>query len=301
MRATVTGATGLLGRALLERLDTPHVLTRDPDRTRRGLGDRAVPFGWRGDTPPPNAAFEGRDTIVHLAGEPIAAKRWTPEQKRRIRDSRRTGTRSLVDTLLALPKPPKVLISASGVGIYGNRGDERLDERSSLGNDFLAEICRDWEREAKRAESAGIRVVSLRIGMVLSTRGGALQRMLLPFRLGLGGRLGDGHHHVAWIHIDDVVGLVLHAAEHDELRGPVNVVAPSPVTNREFTRTLAHVLRRPAVVPAPRWALRLVLGELADAVVTSQRAQPTLAQATGYQFKHPSLEPALRDLIARRI
>ncbi|TPV96075.1 MAG: TIGR01777 family protein [Myxococcales bacterium FL481] len=298
MKALVTGATGLVGRGLVPRLPGVHVLSRDPQRAASTLGTETRAFAWNTNSPAPTEAFEDRDIVFHLAGEPIAAKRWTPAQKQRIRASRCEGTRHLVETMLALDRPPATLVSASGIGIYGDRADEALDESSEPGDGFLADICRGWEREAMRAATAGIRVVCMRIGIVLSPRGGALERMLPPFRLGLGGPMGDGRHYMSWIDLDDLIGLLLHVAEHD-VAGPVNAVAPNPVTNRDFARTLAHVLSRPAWLAAPRWALRMALGELSDAVLTSQRVAPTVALASGYSFTRPHLETALRHCVER--
>jgi uncharacterized protein (TIGR01777 family) len=223
----------------------------------------------------------------------VAEGRWTGEKKARIRDSRVKGTRNLVAGLRALPSRPRVLVCASAVGFYGDRGDEVLDEASAPGGDFLAGVCREWEAEAAAAEGLGVRVVHLRLGVVLG-RGGALRRMLLPFRLGVGGTLGSGRQWFPWIHVEDAAGLFLHAAAAEGLRGPVNAVAPAPCTNREFTKALGRVLRRPTVLPAPRFGVRLALGEFADLLFASARVLPRAALASGYAFRFPGLEEAIR-------
>jgi len=300
MRAIVTGATGLVGSKLLSRLDHPAVLSRDAAQAAATLGrDAATIFEWDPQREPaPAEAFQNVDVVFHLAGESVAEGRWTAEKKARIRDSRVLGTRNLVATLRQLERPPRVLISASAVGYYGDRGDEILDETSSPGDDFLAQVSVDWEREALAAGEAGIRVVTMRTGIVLSKDGGALAKMLTPFRLGLGSPLGSGRQWVPWIHIDDLVGLLLLAAERDDLQGPLNATVPTPVTNREFTKALGRAVHRPTFLPAvPEIVLRLGLGEFAGALLASIRAVPRRAEAAGYQFSHPRLDEALRDLL----
>jgi hypothetical protein len=239
------------------------------------------------------------DTIFHLAGEPVASGRWTAKKKARIRDSRRVGTANLVRGLAAAEPRPRVLVCSSAVGYYGDRRDEILDESSSPGDDFLAEVCRLWESAAAEAKRLGVRVVSARTGIVLGRDGGALTKMLLPFKLGLGGRLGNGRQWMPWIHIDDMVGLFLHAATHDNVEGPMNCTAPHPVTNREFTSVLAATLRRPAVFPVPGAALKLAAGEFAEVLLASQRVVPQLALRTGYVFQHADLRPALEEILRR--
>jgi uncharacterized protein (TIGR01777 family) len=231
-------------------------------------------------------------------GEPAADGRWTAEKKRRIRDSRVVGTRNLVAGLAALDKRPRVLVSASAVGYYGDRGDELLDERSARGEGFLADVCVEWEREAMAAERLGIRVVCVRIGLVMSTAGGALAKMLPPFRLAAGGRLGNGRQWMPWIHIDDLVGILLHAARSDAIRGPINGVAPAPATNAAFTLALARAVRRPAVLPMPAFALNVAFGEMAGMLMASQRVVPALALRGGYAFSHPDVDGALASLLA---
>jgi hypothetical protein len=245
----------------------------------------------------PPQALQGAEVVFNLMGEPAADGRWTAEKKRRIRDSRVVGTRHLVQGLAALDERPRVLVAASAVGYYGDRGDELLDERSSPGQGFLADVCIDWEREAMAAERLGIRVVCVRIGLVMSTAGGALAKMLPPFRLGAGGRLGSGRQWMPWIHIDDLVGILLHAGRSEALRGPVNGVVPAPVTNAAFTLALARAVRRPAVLPMPAFALNVAFGEMSGMLMASQRVMPTAALRSGYAFSHPDLGEALASLL----
>jgi uncharacterized protein (TIGR01777 family) len=293
MKALVTGATGLVGRRLVRELDGAAVLGRDPTRARDKLGDVNA-FAWQPDAgPPPVEAFAGVDVIFHLAGEPVAEGRWTAAKKRAIRESRVEGTRNLVNTLKSLEKRPAVLVVASAVGFYGDRGDEELLEDSAPASTFLAEVCVAWEAEALRSRDLGLRVATARTGIVLSPDGGALPRMLPPFRLGLGGQLGNGRQWMPWIHVDDVVGLLLHAARTEAVDGPMNVVAPNPVTNKVFTKTLGKTLRRPTLLPVPRFGLRAAFGEMSQILMASQRALPRVAQNTGYGFRYPELRPAL--------
>jgi uncharacterized protein (TIGR01777 family) len=294
MKALVTGATGLVGRQLLHELERAVVLTRGARDAERRLGSGVSAWAWQPETEPaPAAAFDGVDTVFHLAGEPVAEGRWTAEKKQRIRESRVLGTRNLVATLAALPSLPRVLICASAVGFYGDRGDEELREGSAKGQGFLADVCEAWEAEARAAERVGVRVVMARLGIVLAPGGGALARMLPPFRLGVGGKLGDGRQWMPWIQLNDVVGLLLHAARDERLRGPMNVVSPEPVTNGEFTGALGQALGRPTVMSVPRLALRMAFGELSQALLSSQRVLPGIALETHYSFAHPRLGPAL--------
>jgi len=277
MRALVTGATGFIGRRLVSRLERPVVLGRGPIEP---------------------AVLDGIDTVFNLAGEPVAAGRWTDEKKRRILESRELGTRRLVEEIAARSARPKVLVSASAVGYYGSRGDEPLDESAAAGDDFLARVCVAWEREAAKAADLGLRVVRLRIGVVLGSGGGALAQMLPPFRLGLGGPLGDGRQWMPWIHLDDVVSLMLFAAERQDVSGALNAVAPSPVTNADFTRELAAALHRPAFLRVPYVVLRLAMGELAEVLFASQRALPKAALAHGFRFEHPEIAGAIRAAVS---
>jgi len=298
MKALITGGTGLLGRELLANLSDAVVLSRDPARTRRKLGGgRAIQWDPTTEAAPLEA-LRGVEAVFNLAGEPVAEGCWTENKKRRIRDSRIVGTRNLVAGLRALDSKPEVLVSASAVGYYGDRGDEELDETSQAGRGFLAEVCTEWEREALAAEALGVRVVCVRIGIVLAPGGGALTRMLTPFRMGAGGRLGSGKQWMPWIHIDDVVGVLLHAARTAAVRGPINAVSPHPVTNAEFTRALGHAVHRPAFLPVPKTALRIAFGEMSEILMASQRVLPRVAERTGYAFKHPELEGALAAVMA---
>ncbi|MGE5569250.1 MAG: TIGR01777 family oxidoreductase [Rhodospirillales bacterium] len=278
MRIAVTGASGFIGRALTAKLAAAGH-TVEPLKTRESY------------VMPPC------DAVVNLAGEPIA-QRWTPEAKQRIRYSRVEGTLRLVESMARLSPPPAVLVCASAVGYYGSRGDEILRETSPPGQDFLAEVCVAWERAAAQAESAsGIRVVCLRTGVVLGRDGGAFQRMLPAFRLGAGGPLGSGRQWMSWIHLDDLTSLYEFALNESRLRGPVNAVAPHPVTNAEFVRALGAALHRPALIPVPAFVLRLLLGEMAGVLLDSQRAVPEAAQAAGFEFRYPELGPALSAIL----
>ena len=297
MKSLVTGATGLLGRQLLRNIENPLVLSRRPSEVRRLFGPVEV-YRWEPEAgPAPCEALRGVEVVFNLAGEPVSEGRWTDEKKRRIRDSRVTGTRNLVAALAALKSRPQVLVAASAVGYYGDRGDEELEERSAPGQGFLAEVCVDWEREALAASQLGIRVICVRIGIVLAPDGGALAKMITPFRMGVGGRLGSGRQWMPWIHINDVAGIMLHASRNNEINGPLNAVAPRPVTNVDFTRALAHAVHRPALLPVPRAALRLAFGELSDILIASQRVFPRVAKHSGYAFEHSDLGSALANVI----
>jgi uncharacterized protein (TIGR01777 family) len=298
MRALVTGATGFIGRRLLGKLDRPIVLTRNPQQAEQSLKEFAAQaIAWDPQGSPPALATQGIDAVFHLAGEPVAEGRWTDRKKARIRDSRIMGTRNLVATLRGWSTKPSVLISASAVGYYGSRGDEELHELSPPGSDFLADVCVAWEREALAAAQSGIRVVPIRFGIVLGP-GGALAKMLTPFRLGLGSPLGSGNQYMPWIHIDDLVDLMLFAANQSHVTGPLNGVSPNPVTNREFTKTLGRVLGRPTVLPSvPGLVLKTLTGDFAEVLLSSQRALPNAALTAGFAFKFPHLEPALRDVL----
>ncbi len=297
MHILVSGATGLVGRALSRRLEADGHVVRRMVRNASPHSSEAVYWDpAKGILSPDD--LEDLDTVVHLAGEPIASGRWTPERKARIRDSRVKGTQLLCERLLACKKPPATLIAASAMGYYGNRGDEVLTEDSAAGSGFLAEVCQAWEERTEAARDGGIRVVNLRIGLVLSGSGGALSKMLPPFKCGLGGTLGGGKPWMSWIHLDDLVGAIVHAIDTTTLSGPVNGVAPSPVTNKTFTKTLGAVLGRPTFLPAPTPVLRTVLGEMADEMLlASTRIKPDRLITSGYTFAFPELEGALRDLL----
>lgn len=297
MRVLVTGSTGFIGSALVSALD------QRGDKVVR-LGRSASATG--GPTWDPDAgtistvAFDGVDAVVHLAGEGIAEKKWTPDQKRRILDSRVKGTTLLARTLAELPTKPGVLVSGSAIGYYGNRDDEVLDETSSGGDDFLAEVCRQWEAAAVPAADAGIRLVTIRTGIVLDPRGGVLARLLRPFRLGLGGRVASGKQWMSWIALADTVGAIVHALDHHTLRGPVNLTAPNPVTNAELTKALGAAVHRPTVLPTPLLPLKLLYGSelVAALLVGGQRVLPRRLTDDGYAFAQPDLAGALQSLLA---
>jgi len=276
MTIAITGASGFIGR---------HLRKTWPVAWRRVPRDGATP-----------ALLEGVDAVVHLAGEPVA-QRWTAAAKRRIHDSRVEGTRKLIDAIAKCDLRPKVLVSAAAIGLYGNRGDEWLDESASPASGFLADVSREWEAQASRAETFGVRVVKIRFGLVLGRDGGALAKMLPIFRLGLGGVLGTGDQWMSWIHIDDIAGMIRFAVETNGARGVWNGVSPNPVTNREFTRALASALHRPAIFPVPTFALRLGAGEMSQILLDSQRCAPKAVLAAGYRFLYPELGPALAAVL----
>lgn len=297
MKIAITGASGLVGSELCALLTTAgHQVTR---LVRHRPGEGEIYWNVK-DQEIDTAGLEGHDAVVHLAGENIASGRWSPAQKKRIRNSRVDGTRLLCDALARLEHKPQVLICASATGYYPVDTGEELTEDSPPGDTFLAEICREWEAAAAPAIAAGIRVVYTRFGIVLSPRGGALAKMLTPFRLGVGGVIGSGRQVMSWIALDDAIGAIDHALNQPELRGPVNVVAPQAVTNREFTKTLGRVLGRPTILPVPAFAIRLALGEMADELLlTGMHVVPKRLLETGYTFRFPDLESALRHLLGR--
>ncbi len=297
MKILVTGTTGLVGSALIPALTSDgHQVIR---LVRKVSATPTNEIFWNPSLGTLNpATLEGFDAVVHLAGQSIAGARWTPEYKKRILSSRIQGTKLLVEALLSVSKPPSVLVSASAVGYYGNRGDEILREESTHGAGFLADLCLRWEAAAKPAAGRGIRVVMPRIGLVLSGNGGALGKMLLPFRLGVGGKIGSGSQYMSWISLDDLVGAIRHVILNQDIRGPVNAVSPQPVTNLEFTRALGRVLSRPTLVPLPAFAARMALGEMADELLlASARIEPSRLLATGFQFRFPDLQGALRHAL----
>ena len=297
MRISVTGSSGLIGSALVP------FLTAQGHEVGRVVRSTTAAGAWRWD---PGAghvdagAVNGKDAVVHLAGETIAAGRWSAARKARIRDSRVRGTRVVAQAVARADPRPKALLCASAMGFYGDRGDERLTEASAPGRGFLSEVSREWEEACAPARDRGVRVVNLRFGIVLSPAGGALAKMLLPFRLGAGGVVGSGKQWWSWVALDDAVGAIQHALVTAGLSGPLNVAAPNPVTNAEFTRTLGRVLARPTLFPVPVFAARLAFGEMADALLlASSRVVPERLQQTGYVFRHPELEGALRHLLGR--
>jgi uncharacterized protein (TIGR01777 family) len=301
-RVTLTGATGLIGPALvsslLERGTQVTVLTRDPDRARARLGEvEAVQWDLMGE-PAPARSLAGRDAVVNMAGEPVA-QRWSAQAKRAIRDSRVTGTRNLLAGLAQADPRPQTLISSSAIGYYGAHGEEPLDEDAPPGEDYLARVCVEWEQAAAAASELGVRVVQVRTGVVLDRGGGALAKMLPPFRLGVGGPVAGGYQYMPWIHAQDVVGMMLAALEDERWSGPINATAPEPVRNRDFASVLGHVLGRPALLPVPALALRLLYGEMAQIVTTGARVMPAKPLVLGYEFAHPQLEQALRQALTR--
>jgi len=299
MNITLTGATGLIGvrlvRALRERGDDVTVLSRRPEGAAARLGVEAV--GWDPQAgPAPEPALAGRDAVVHLAGEPVA-QRWNADVKRRIHDSREIGTRNLVAGIEALAERPRVLVSSSAVGYYGKHGDEPVPESTPPGDDFLATVCVAWEREALRAQELGLRVAIIRTGVVLDAQGGALAKMLLPFRLGVGGPVAGGDQYMPWIHVDDLVGLYLAALDGDDWSGPLNGTAPEPVTNAAFSKALGRALHRPSFAPVPGFAVKLLYGDMSEIVTEGQRAVPERPQALGFAYAHPDLDEALRSAL----
>lgn len=303
MKVLVTGATGLIGSRLCRSLSsdghTVVALTRSPAKAADLAASNVYKWNPQSELPPAES-LDQVDAVVHLAGEPIAARRWTDEQKKRIRDSRVASTIYLVDAISSLERKPSVFVSGSAVGFYGDRSDELLDENSSAGIGFMSDVCREWEEEAVRAGEMGLRVVLVRTGVVLSLEGGALQKMIRPFKLGVAGKLGSGRQWFPWIHIDDIVEIFRLALFTESLRGAVNGTAPEPVTNGEFTRTLAGALHRPAFLPVPEFGLRALMGEMAEVLLMSQRVVPKVALGAGYKFLHPTLADALGDLLGEK-
>jgi uncharacterized protein (TIGR01777 family) len=293
-RILITGASGPIGTALLASFAPQTQVVR----LVRGTAKTEAQISWDPLVPLPPGTVSRFDAVIHLAGESVLG-RWTEEKKKAIRDSRVLGTRHLAAALAQSEVKPRVLICASAIGYYGNRGDEILDETSPTGRGFLAEVCREWEGAAQIAAEAGIRVVNVRIGLVLSADGGALAKMLTPFKLGLGGRIGSGQQWMSWIHIDDIVGGIHHAMQTELLYGPINLVAPNPVRNAKFTKALASVLRRPAIFPVPEFGLRLAFGKQAveEMLLASQRVQPGKLGSSGYTFRFRELRAALENLV----
>jgi uncharacterized protein (TIGR01777 family) len=299
MKVLVTGSTGLIGSAIVRDLaGEGHVVTRLMRRSSAAEKDAVL---WDPDKGTVDCnGLTGYDAVVHLAGENIAGSSWTPEKKAMIRDSRVRGTGLLCESLSRLARPPATLVCASAVGYYGDRGNEILREDSPPGDGFLSEVCREWEEATGEIARAGVRVVHLRIGMVLSAEGGALAKMLPAFRAGVGGRIGSGEQYISWIALPDLVGVILHALSTDSLEGPVNAVAPQPVTNREFTKFLGRILGRPTITALPAFAAKLLFGEMADELLlASTRADPAKLIASEYRFRLPEAEGALRHLLGK--
>ena len=301
MRILVTGATGFVGRRLCQVLSqSGHelvALSRDPESARRRVPELAQAFAWNPTSEvPTSGSLEGVDSVVHLAGETVTG-RWTSRKREAIKASRVEGTRNLVQALSLSDSRPRSIVAASAIGYYGDRGEVELQEDSASGDDFLADVCRAWEAESLRAQELGIRVVPLRIGIVLGSGGGAMQAMLLPARLGLGGPLGSGRQWWSWIHLEDLVEAVRHCLEDDDLQGPVNATAPNPSRQKDFAKALGRVLSRPAFLPAPAFALKIVLGGFASELLSSKRVLPGRLQKAGLDFRLPELGSALEAVV----
>jgi uncharacterized protein (TIGR01777 family) len=296
MEVLMSGATGFIGSALTPELGARGHTVRRLTRTPRSEGD----IGWDPEAGVIEGDVSGTDAVIHLAGESIAEGRWTEEKKRRILESRQKGTRLLAESVAELSGPPSVMVSVSATGYYGDRGNELLTEESESGDLFLSEVCREWEAAADPAREAGVRVVHPRLGLVLSTEGGALGATLPIFKLGGGGKIGSGRQYWSWVSFDDVIGSILHLMDAEEVSGPVNVVTPDPPTNAEYTRVLGRVLNRPTILTVPASAARVMLGGVADELLlASARVEPMRLEETGYSFRHPELEGALRHLLDR--
>lgn len=297
-KTLITGATGFVGKSLLKHIDAPVILTRNVLSTREAFPEAEV-FHWnpsKGEFP--RVALEGVTGVIHLAGENVGEGRWTAAKKRRIMDSRVEGTRAIVDALRENDHQVKTLVSASAIGFYGGRGDETLTEQSSAGDDFLADVCKAWEEEALKAEELGIRVAIPRIGIVLGD-GGALAKMRLPFKLGLGGRLGSGQQWMSWIHLDDLCQLFMACLNNDEYRGPINAVSPGAVRNTDFTQELAKAIGMPALVPVPSFGLRLAVGEFATVLLCSQKVSPDKARELGFSFQYETLPESFESILQK--
>lgn len=305
MKVVLTGATGFIGKylvqALLKEGMTPIILSRNPSQARKVFGSSLQAHPWNPETElAPQTVLESADAVIHLAGEGIANKRWNEKQKKKILNSRVLGTQNLVKSLNSLKgKKPKVLISASAIGFYGNRGADILNESSLPGNGFLSDVCEAWENEARKVDPS-IRLVLPRIGIVLGREGGALQKLLPLFKLGGGGPVGSGNQYMSWIHVKDVAGMLVFALKNETIKGPMNAVAPNPVTNAEFTKALGKAVHRPAFMPAPAFALKLAMGELSVLVLHSQRVVPEVAQKAGYGFQFSQIQDALNDLAKKK-
>jgi uncharacterized protein len=295
MKVAVTGSSGLIGSSLVSYLSKKDIVVSKILRENPEDDD----ISWKPENGDWDSDFTGGvDGIVHLAGENVASGRWTKAKKEKIRNSRIEGTKRLCEHILKLPTPPSVLVCASAIGYYGNRGVEFLNEGSSRGSGFLPDVCLGWEEAAESVSKAGIRVVNVRFGIALSKDGGALAKMMTPFKIGMGGKIGSGTQYMSWIAMDDVTGAIYHTLTTDSLNGPVNLTAPNPVTNKEFTTTLGEVLKRPAVVPIPAFAAKLAFGEMAnDLLLASTKVAPKRLSDSGYKFQYPELEPALKHVL----
>lgn len=305
MRVIITGGTGLIGRALAARLaqegHEPIVLTRDPEKAGADLPPGVRAAGWDGKSGAGwSKLIEAGTTIVHLAGAGVADARWTAARKREIRDSRLVSGAAVLAAIQESPAKPRAVLQASAVGYYGPRGDEPIDENEPPGSTFLAKTCVEWEESTREVEAQGIRRAILRTGLVLTPAGGALGKMLFPAKLGANGPLGSGRQGFPWIHLEDEIGAIRFLIDRDDARGPFNLTAPNPPSQAEFARALGHALHRPSFLPAPAFALRLALGEMADALLTGQRVVPKRLLEMGYRFRFPDLEEALADLLGKK-
>jgi uncharacterized protein (TIGR01777 family) len=298
MNITITGASGMIGRRLLKHLmNAGHTMTVLSRHAGTNMPAGVKVQAWdAAKSAAPEESLRDADAVIHLAGEPVA-QRWSEDAKRRIRESRVTGTRNLVAAMAKLAKKPAALVSSSAIGYYGSRGDQVLDEGAAPAQGFLADLCVEWEKEAKAAEALGVRVVCVRTGVVLDARGGALKKMLPPFKMGVGGKLGDGQHWMSWIHVEDLVSMFRFAMETATVGGPINGVSPNPVRNTDFTRQLAAAAHRPAIFPVPAFALRLLFGDMSTMLLDSQRVVPKAAESAGFRFRFPELAGALADAL----
>jgi uncharacterized protein (TIGR01777 family) len=301
MKVVITGATGFVGQVIVKQLlaagDEVVVLTRNVARAAISLGSSCRYYQWDdAESLPPLEALEGADGIINLMGETIA-KRWDEQHKKRVYNSRINGTRKLVEAIEKLNKKPKVFVSTSAIGIYGNRGSEEINESSNLADDFLAKVCKDWENEANKARNHGLRVAIIRVGIVIGQGGGALAQMLPVFKLGGGGPLGSGKQYMSWIHIDDLASMFVEALKNNEIKGVLNGTSPYPVTNAEFTKVLGKVLRRPAFLPAPAFAIKLAFGEMSQILLEGQKVLPVKFKEAKFRFRIPTLEMALKETI----